>query len=414
MRARDLLRDGDFRRFWTGATVSRLGSSVSGVATPLVALEVLDASALVVTLLTAALWLPWLVIGLPAGVWVDRLPQRAVMVVCDAVSAVLLLSVPLAVVTGTLTEVQLVAVQLSLGVCGVFFSAAYAGYLPALVGQDALVPANALLHGSDAASQVVGPGLAGLLAGAVGAVGGVVADAGSYAVSLVQLLRIRRPATARPTAPRRRLVVEMAEGVRFVAHDRWLRCLVLHGATSNLPLTGLNALLVVFLVREVGLSATQTGLLLALSGVGGVAGASVTQALSRRVGTARALVLCKAGVGPFALLVPLAAPGPRAALVAVGMLAVTGGIIAGNVVSSSFRQAYCPPAMLGRVMTSMQIVNLGTIPLGAVAAGALATATDVRTAVAVMAVAYALSGLVLVRGLRGQRDLPGPRVLQVA
>jgi len=289
-----VLRDPDFRRLWAGATTSRLGSSVSTVATPLVALEVLDASALVVSLLTAALWLPWLVVGLPAGAWVDRLPKRAVMVACDLLSAAVLLTVPVAAWAGRLTELHLLGANLLLGACGVLFSAAWVAYLPQLVGGEALVPANAVLHGSDSAAQVLGPGAAGLVAGAVGAVGGLVVDVVSYAVSAVALLRVRHVAPAPEVRARRRIRTEIAEGVRFVAGDRYLRTLVLHGAASNLALTGYQAVLVVFLVRDVGLSAPRVGLLLALTGAGGVLGATAVQGLVRRLGVSSPATSCRA------------------------------------------------------------------------------------------------------------------------
>lgn len=409
MTTREVLRDADFRRLWVGTTASRLGTSVSSVATPLVALEVLDASALVVSLLTAALWLPWLVVGLPAGALVDRLPARAVMLVSDVVGLVALASVPAAAWAGRLTEAHLLGANLVLGACSVFFTTAWVRYLPALVGPAALVPANAVLHGSESAAQVAGPGVAGLLAGALGAVAGLAADALSYLVSAWCLLTVRRRPRPEPAPARRRLHVEMAEGVRVVARDRYLRCLVLHGAASNLPLAGYQAVLVVFLVRDVGLSGTSVGLLLALTGLGGVLGAACVQRLVHRYGSARTLVACKAGAGPFALLVPLTEDGWRLGLLVGGTTVVVAGVVAGNVVSSSFRQTYVPPDLLGRVTTSMQLVNLGTIPLGALLAGVLASATSPRAAVAVLTLAYALSGLVLVLGpLRGRRDLPGP------
>lgn len=409
MTTRDVLRDADFRRLWVGTTASRLGTSVSSVATPLVALEVLDASALVVSLLTAALWSPWLLVGLPAGALVDRLPGRAVMLVSDAVALVALASVPAAAWAGRLTEAHLLGANLVLGTCSVFFTTAWVRYLPALVGPERVVPANAVLHGSESAAQVAGPGVAGVLAGALGAVAGLAVDALTYLVSAWCLLTVRRRPRQEPAAARRPLHVEIAEGVRVVARDRYLRCLVLHGAASNLPLAGYQAVLVVFLVRDVGLSAASVGLLLALTGLGGVLGASCVQQLTRRLGSARTLVLCKAGAGPCALLVPLTGDGWRVVLLVVGTTLVVAGVVAGNVVSSSFRQAYVPADLLGRVTTSMQLVNLGTIPLGAVVAGVLASATSLRTAVAVLTAAYALSGLVLVLGpLRGRRDLPGP------
>lgn len=216
-----LLRVRDVRLLWAGETVTALGTAVSTVAMPLVALEVLDASVLAVALLTAATWLPWLVVGLPAGAWVDRLPKRPVLVAADLCSVLLLASVPLAAWAGVLTVAQLLAVNLGLGTASVFFRTAWTAYVPAVVPPGGLVPANALLHGGESAAHVAGPGLGGLLVSGVGAVGAVVADGVSFLVSTACVLRIRTVET-RPEMLRRRLSTEVAEGVRLVARDRFL------------------------------------------------------------------------------------------------------------------------------------------------------------------------------------------------
>ena len=402
-----LLRDRTFRRVGLGTASSRLGSSVASVATPLVALEVLDASAFFVSLLMAAAWVPWLIIGLPAGAWVDRLPKRPVMIASDAVAAVAVLSVPVATWLEGLTAAHLLVAAVVLGTATVFFQTAWTSYLPAVLDQRQLVPANAFLYGSESAAQVAGPGLAGLLAGAVGAVAGLVVQAGTFLVSAVCLLGVRRPERRTPSAAEPHLRREIVEGARFVAADKYLLTLSSHGALSNMWLTGYQALLVVFLVREVGLSATAVGLVLTLTSLGGVAGAALAPSLSRRCGSARTLVICKAGAGPCALLIPLTEAGARTALFVVGSALVVTGVVAGNVISGSFRQAYCPPHLLARVTTSMQFVNFGAIPLGAVAAGALASVAGIRASMWVMTAGFAVSGLVLVLGpLRGRRDLP--------
>jgi MFS family permease len=402
--------DDTFRLIWLGTASSRLGSSVASVATPLVALEVLDASAFTITLLMAAAWVPWLVIGLPAGAWVDRRPKRPVMIASDVVAAVAVLSVPVAAWLDLLTIGHLLAAAVVIGTATVFFQTAWTSYLPAVLDQRQLVPANAFLYGSESAAQVAGPGIAGLLAGAVGAVAGLLVQAGTFVVSALCLLRVRRPERRTPPPEQQpRLRREIAEGARFVAGDRYLLNLTIHGALSNLWLIGYQALLVVFLVREVGLDAATVGLLLTMTSLGGVVGASSAPMLSRRLGTARTLVLCKAGAGPCALLIPLTEPGARTALFVVGSALVITGVVAGNVVSGSFRQTYCPPHLLARVSTSMQFVNLGTIPLGAVAAGALASVAGTRASLWVMTAGFAVSALVLVLGpLRGHRDLPAP------
>ena len=402
-----LRRDRTFRRVWLGTASSRLGSSVASVATPLVALGVLDASAFFVSLLMAAAWMPWLVIGLPAGAWVDRLPKRPVMIASDAVAAVAVLSVPVATWLGVLTATHLLVAAVVLGTATVFFQTAWTSYLPAVLDQRQLVPANAFLYGSESAAQVAGPGLAGLLAGAVGAVAGLVVQAATFLVSAVCLLGVRRPERRTPPTAAPHLRREIVEGARFVASDRYLLNLTAHGALSNLWLTGYQALLVVFLIRDVGLGAASVGLILTLTSLGGVVGAAVAPSLSRWLGTARTLRFCKAGAGPCALLIPLTEAGPKTALFVVGSALVVTGVVAGNVVAGSFRQTYCPPHLLARATTSMQFVNFGTIPLGAVTAGALASVAGTRASLWVMAGGFAVSGLVLVLGpLRGRRDLP--------
>jgi predicted MFS family arabinose efflux permease len=183
--------------------------------------------------------------------------------------------------------------------------------------------------------------------------------------------------------------------------------LVLFGGAANLVLTAYDAIVVVFLVRVVGLSSALAGLLLAAGSVGGVLGALAAPALARRFGSARALLGAKVGAMPMALLIPLAAPGWRLGLFVLGALALVGGIVAGNVISAGFLPGYCPPELMGRVTTSMQVVNFGTIPVGAVLGGLLADGLGFRPALWVVFGGLVASSLVLFASpLRGRRDLP--------
>ena len=400
------VRPGDFRRLWIGETTSALGSSITSVALPLVALTTLGAGVVAVGLLQAAAWLPYLVIGLPAGAWVDRMPRRPVMIACDVASVVLFASVPVATWLGILTMPQLLGVALLAGVAKVFFSTAYRAYLPTLVDADELVAANARLQGGESAAQVAGPGVGGLLAQAFGAANGLLADAVSFVVSLLCLRGIRAREAPR-AAVRRPLRSEIAEGMRFVARDRLLRVLVVFGGAANLALTAYGAITVAFLVREVGLSPGTAGLLLAVGSIGGVLGALFAPHLVDRIGSARALLLCKIGATPFGLLVPLTATGPRLACFAAGSLGLVAGVVAGNVISSGFLQAYCPPALMGRITTSMQVVNYGAIPIGAVLGGILAAHVGFRPALWVLMTGWMASSTVLLTSpIRGRRDLP--------
>ncbi|MET8122143.1 MFS transporter [Micromonospora sp. NPDC005189] len=403
-----LLRHRDFRLLWTGQTVSSIGSNVTTVALPLVAVAVLDAGTFQVAVLTAAAWLPWLLIGLPAGAWVDRLPRRPVMVACDLFRALLFLSVPLAAALDRLTVWHLLLVALSAGVARVFFETADQVYLPVLLRPEQLPEGNAKLHAAQTASYVVGPGLAGLIAQLIGAVTALLLDAISFLVSAVCLLRIR---TVEPRVRRvdqsRSLRRDIAEGLRFVARDPYLRVLTVFGAASNIGLTGYQAVLVVFLVRELRLEPGLVGVLIAVMSAGGIIGALLATTLGRRCGTARALLIGAALTGPPALLIPLAAPGTGLAWPALGGLLIGLGVAIGNVVKGAFRQTYTPHHLLGRVTVSMHLLNYGTIPLAAVLAGAIGARYDVGTAIFVMTAWLAVTPVILLIGpIRRRRDLP--------
>jgi predicted MFS family arabinose efflux permease len=396
----------DFRLLWLAQTTSKLGSGVTSVALPLVAVSALDASTFQVALLAALAWLPWLIIGLPAGAWVDRMPRRPLMITCDLLCLGLYLAVPLAWWLGALTIGHLVATALLAGTASVFFHTAYQVYLPALLRPEQLPAGNARLQTTESAANVLGPGLAGLIAQAVGAVFGLLADAATFLVSAICLSRIRtveRLDRCRSVSLRR----EIAEGLRFLARDPYLRVLTVFGAASNLVLLGYQSVLVVFLVRTVGISPGTVGAMVAGMSLGGVAGAAGAPLLSRRLGSARAMLAANIGTAPFGLLLPLAAPGPLLGLAVAGGAVMVAGIAAGNVIKGSFRQAYTPRHLLGRVLVGMQLLNFGAIPVGALLGGTLGTTLGPRTTMWLMLTGVALAGLILLAGpLRRDRDLP--------
>ncbi|MGW0372226.1 MFS transporter [Streptomyces coeruleorubidus] len=253
----------DFRLLWTGETVSGLGNSITVVALPLIVVVELDAGSTAVGLIAAAVWLPWLLVGLPVGAWADRMRKRPLMITCDLVSAATLLSIPLAASLDALTFAHMVAAALICGTAAVCFNTAYHSYIPIVLDGRDLLAGNAKLQGSEAATQVAGPGAAGLLAQAFGAVTALVADAVTFLVSAICLKRIRAvepdPAPDEARAPLRR---QIAEGLRFVGRDRYLRPMVTWGALINMALMGYQAVQVVFLVRTVGLNPAMVGLLL--------------------------------------------------------------------------------------------------------------------------------------------------------
>ena len=418
-----LLRQRNFRLLWIGETVSQVGNAMAVVGVPLIAVLVLHASTFEVGVLTASAWLPWLVIGLPAGAWVDRLPARQVMIACDLISALLYASVPAADWAGVLTIGWLIIVQLVAGAASVMFMTAYQVYLPSLVAPGELIEGNTKMQGSASAAAFAGPAWPGSTAQLLGAVTALLGNAISFLVSAGCLLGTRppgrpvpppRPGETRPRTVRRRRVRratslrrEIADGTLLVMRDPFLRVLSVYGAAANLALTGYSALLVVFLVRDIGLGPAAVGLLTAIPGVGGILGALVTGRVTARYGTARALLVCILGAVPFALLIPLTGPGPRLAFYVAGVLVATTGVAVTNIIIAAFRQSYSPPGMCGRVTATMRFLIFGTSPVGAVLGGSLGTWLGARTALWVLLGALVASGaLLLTRDLTSRRDLP--------
>lgn len=399
-----LLRQRNFRLFWTGESISEVGNSVTIVVIPLVAIDTLHTSTFIVTLLTATVWLPWVIIGIPAGAWVDRLPPRPVMLACDAISVAVYASVPIAAWCGVLTVAQLIAVTLIAGATAVFFNSAYQVLLPGVVDEADLTEGNAKLLGSREVAQIAGPGLGGLLAQAAGPVTGLLADAASFAVSFCCLTAMQPPRDRRSGGPAAGGVLD---GLRFAWRDPYLRAMTAFSSLGNLAITGVDALLVVFLVRTVGLSSAVAGLVMASLGVGGVLGALVARPLGRRFGTARALIFAVPAGGCFALLLPLADKGPRLAFASVAMICSGSVVVISNVIVDSFVQTYVSPEILGRVISVTWAVGFAMMPVGAVLAGGLATALGVRAALWILTALIAASGLTfLLTPMRHLRDLP--------
>lgn len=400
----------DFRLLWIGETTSTLGSSVGGVALPLVAVVTLHAGPLTVGLLTAAAWLPWLLAGLPAGAWVDRMPKRPVMLVCNTVSTVVFASVPIVAWLGALTTTHLVLVATTAGTAKVFFTLAYRAYLPVLVERERLLDANAKLQGSESAAQIAGPGLAGLLAQWFGAVSGVLADAVSFAIAALCLRSVGTRETRRETDAKRRLRAEIGDGLRFVAHDPYLRTLTAFSAMSNIALMGYSSIQIVYLTRDLGAGAGQVGVVLAVASSGGLFGAALSGRMATRFGTARGFLLCEALAAPMALLGPIGSGGGGLALFGAAGFGTGLGIVASNILTSTFRQHYCPAGMFGRITATTSALNYGAIPLGGLLGGLLGDAIGVRETMILMAVIQLLSvAILLLSPFRPLRDFPAPR-----
>ncbi|MFF0433778.1 MFS transporter [Streptomyces sp. NPDC004327] len=406
-----LLRHRDFMLLWTGQTISELGSMITPFALPFLAVTALNASNFQVGLLTALGSLAFLLVALPAGVVVDRVARHRLMMWCDVLRAAVVATVPVAWYLDTLTLAHLCVVALVTGSLTVFFDVAYQSYVPVLVDKESLIDANGKLGTTGAAAATLGPTAAGVLVAAFGGARALAADAVSFLVSAVSLFLIRtpEPKPARPDGPRPPFRKQMGEGLGFVLRHPVLRRIVACTGTVNLFSHMASAMEMPFLVRELGLSAGQAGLLLALGPAGGVLGGLLASRLARAVGSARIIWLAPLILGLPSLLAPLAYPGWRVVLYGFGWFAFTFGAIVYNTAQVTYRQQICPPELLGRMNAAVRWIVWGTIPLGALVGGALATWVGLRTTLWIGLVGAGLGGLwVLFSPLRRLRDVePG-------
>jgi MFS family permease len=404
---RTLWRHRNFLLLWSGQTVSEMGSAVTQLALPLTAVVVLRASTFEVGALTAAGYAAFALIALPAGAIVDRRAKRRVMIWCDAARMLIIGSVPLAAAFGALTLGQLYAVALTAGVCTVFFDVSYQSYLPVLIGTEDLVDGNGKLGATQSFAQVVGPGLGGGLVGLFGAARAMAADAVSYAVSVASLLAIRAPEEPPRTDQRQKLRKEIAEGLSFVLRDPILRKIVACTGTANLFGSMATALEIIFLVRILHVRPADTGLLIAVASLGGVAGGVLSGRLSRLMGSARIIWFSVLVLSLPQLLIPLAEPGGLIAVFVVGLAVFWFSAVVYNVAQVSYRQAICPPRLLGRMNAAVRWVVWGTLPLGGLLGGAFGAWLGVRTTLWIgFAGSWAAGWWVYFSPLRRMRDVP--------
>ena len=306
-----LWQNRDFISLWSGQSISLLGSQVTALALPLAAIFVVQASTFEVAALNVVDLLPFVVFSLPAGVWVDRLRRRPLMVAADWGRAVALASIPVAYAAHGLTLPQLFLVGFTTGTLTVFFDVSYQSYLPSLVEKTELGDANAKLETSRSTAQLAGPGLAGALVGAITAPYAIAADAVSFVGSALFLAGIRRVETLPETLAitRRRMREEIAEGLRYLVRHPIMRPMMFWVAASNFASNILFSIFLVFAVRELHLHAATIGIVFSLGNVGTLLGALTAMRLSRRFGIGPAMLGYAAVGGAAPLLIPLARDG---------------------------------------------------------------------------------------------------------
>ncbi len=371
-----------FRRLWAAQSVSLLGAQVSFLAIPLLAVDLLQASPAQTGLLRAAELSPFLFLGLFAGVWVDRVRRRPILIAADLGRAALLSAIPAAAMLGGLRLELLYPVAFSVGVLAVFSDLAGQSFLPALVGRDRLQLANGRLELSRAVAAALGPGLAGSLVGIVSAPIAVAANAATYLASAALVGRMRREPDPLPSATAATFRQALMEGLSLFLCSPLLRALAGGSALVNLSLNAVLAVLVLFLARELGLGPLAVGSVFVSAGIGSVGGALAAQRLSGRLGIGRAIVggAILAAAGGLALPAAGAAAGREMPVLLIGAAVFGAGIGVWNVLAVTLRQAATPDRLQGRVTAWYRTVIWGVTPVGSLIGGLLGEALGVRGA----------------------------------
>jgi MFS family permease len=399
-----LWRHGDFLKLWSAETISQFGSQVTGLALPLVAVITLGVSAFEVSALLVVEFAPFLLFSLPAGVWVDRLPRRPILIIGDLARAVLLATIPVAYALDALTIWQLYVVGFLFGICTVFFDVAYQSYLPSLVERTQLVEGNSKLEISRSGAQLGGPAIAGVLVEVLKAPIALLVDAISFLASGLFVFGIRKHEENVPTREERReqkssMKTELAEGLRWVLGNRYLRTIASCTATFNFFGSLMGAILIVYLVRSLEMSPSMLGLLFAISNVGYLAGALTSNRIASKIGVGPAIwagALC----GIAMLLVPLAPQDASDAFVwiVVAQTIIAFGVVLYNVTQVSMRQAITPERLQGRMNSVMRFIVWGVMPLGTLLGGSLGTIFELRTAIWAGAIGVSLAWVPLLLG----------------
>ncbi|WP_328943859.1 MFS transporter [Streptomyces sp. NBC_00250] len=388
-----LWRNGDFLRFWLGETLSLLGTQVTNLALPLTAITAFDATDEQVGVLRFLQLVPYLGLALIFGVWVDRARRRRIMLGANLVRMVLLALVPVLYWTDALGMVSLLLIACAVGVASVLFDVSWMSYVPTLVrGPERYVEAGAKMGMSSSAAEVAGPGLAGVLVGALTAPVALIADAFSYLASVVSLLLIRTPEPRpEPATVKRHVPTELRDGLRWVLGNPVLRSLALIGFCCNFSMVTVWTMFLLYGTRDVHLGSTALGGVLATASVGGLIGAAISRRVIRRFRLGPVYLVAQSALLLGPLLIVLAT-GPRPVMVGMFVLSFFTsylGLGVAGVVIVSLRQASTPQSMMGRMTAVFRTLLFGGGALGGLSAGLLSGRLGAHGALTVAAIGSA-------------------------
>jgi MFS family permease len=412
-----LWRDRNFLTFWTGQAFSQFGAQITELAIPVLAVLVLNATEFEVGVLTAANVAAFLVVGLPAGAWIDRMRKRHVMIWADAVRAVTLAAVPVLWLSGTLHIWHLIVVALIMGVATVFFDVSNQSLVPSLVRPGRIAEANGKLQSTEQLANLTGPAVGGWLIGIIAAPLAIVVTVGTYLVSFIAMLFTRDDEVRRAPEDHQPIMKEIGEGLRWVFGNPLLRRIVATTGFANLFGTMAATLLPIYLLRVLGLTPVEMGVIFSLGAVGGLVGAMATPHIVKRFGEARTLPISVIGFSLAPLLLPVATLVPQIAFpfLVVQTFLMSFTVLLYNITQVTFRQRITPTRLLGRMNASIRFCVWGVMPIAALVAGALGTWIGVVPTLWIAASFEMLAGLFVIIGpFWGMRDLPDAQVPETA
>ena len=405
-----LRRHRGFLWLWAAQGVSQFGVQFSALAIPVLAVTLLQADEWQLGVLNAAGTAAFLIVGLPAGAWVDRWLKRRTMIIADVVRAGTLAVIPLLWFMGVLEMWHVYLVAAVIGVATVFFDVSYQSYIPILVRSEQIGMANSRLEATAQVARIGGPGLAGALLTIVSAPVLLLADAISYLVSALLLWRIRDDEIPADRAQRQSLWREIAEGAGFVARQPLIRRIVGSTASANLFGTMSFTLLPLFVLRDLQLGPAGLGIMLSFGAAGGLIGAVLTSRLSRWIGEGTVISLSAVASALLLALIPLAALVPAEAALptlAVAEFGLSFMVLVYNITQLTLRQRLCPPKLLGRMNASIRFVVWGVMPISSLVAGSLGVSLGVLPTMWIAVVGSILGcAFVVFSPLTGMRVLP--------
>ncbi|WAC66462.1 MFS transporter [Agrococcus sp. SL85] len=406
---RGLWREPGFPAFWLGQGLSQLGAQFAAIAMPIVAVTMLHATDAQMGFLHAAETAAFLLVGLPAGAWLDRMRKRRVMIAADLVRVVAVATIPLLWIAGMLEIWHLFVVGAVVGVATVFFDVGYQSFVPVLVRDEHVGPANGALEATAQTMRLGGPAVAGGLLAVLSAPLLLAANALGFLLSALSLLLVRDREQVRPKHERQHLVREIGEGLRFVARTDFLVRIVGTTALTNLGSTIAMTLSPILILRILGLDPAVYGLLLTLGALGGLAGSLLATRIARRIGEGPALSISTLVFCGSAALLPLAAmlPGAAVPLLVAFEVLLGFGVLVYNIVQVTARQRICPKPLLGRMNASIRFVVWGVMPIGALVSGWLGTVLGTVPAIWIGTVVAILGALpLLLSPYARMRQLP--------